>query len=85
MRTCVNFRASYDSGTFAVNSCAFDRSGTILAAGTDEGLVKLFNTQTNNLELTLKGHEDAVQDVAFDINSKSMITTGSDCSFIVWS
>jgi hypothetical protein len=39
---------------------AFDKSGTVIAVATDEGLVKLFNDAKNQLENTLKGHEDAV-------------------------
>jgi len=63
---------------------AIDKSGVMIATGNDEGLIKLFNDQTSKLEHTLKGHEDAVQDVVFDYNSKMLVSCGSDCSVRVW-
>lgn len=62
----------------------FDKSSTYLAVASDESVVKLFNDTTNKLEHTLKGHEDAVQDVLFDFNSKYIVTCGSDSTFRVW-
>ena len=56
----------------------------MVAVASDEGVVKLFNDQAGKLEHTLKGHEDAVQDVAFDYNSKIIVSCGSDCHFRVW-
>jgi FOG: WD40 repeat len=50
----------------------------------DDGFVKLFTEANGKLEANLKGHEDCVQDVAFDHNSKMLVSVGSDASFIVW-
>lgn len=57
----------------------------MIACADDEGVIKLFNDTTGKLELTLKGHEDSVQDVAFDFNSKMIVSCGSDSTFRVWS
>jgi platelet-activating factor acetylhydrolase IB subunit alpha len=56
----------------------------MIAVASDEGLVKIFNDSTSKLEHTLKGHEDAVQDVVFDYNSKMIVSCGSDQYFRVW-
>jgi WD40 repeat protein len=32
----------------------------------------------------LHGHEDAVNDVAFDVNGKFLISAGSDATFRLW-
>lgn len=78
------FRNQYDSGPYSANSVTFDKSSTFLAVASDEGIVKLFNDSTGKLEHTLKGHEDAVQDVAFDFNSKMIVSCGSDSTFRIW-
>ena len=77
-------RNQYDSGPYSANAVTFDKSSTFLAVASDEGVVKLFNDTTNKLEHTLKGHEDAVQDVAFDFNSKMIVSCGSDSTFRIW-
>ena len=51
---------------------------------TDEGQIKIFNELSNKLETSLKGHEDAVQSVVFDFNSKMIVSSSSDASFRVW-
>lgn len=33
----------------------------------------------------LRGHEDAVQSVAFDPSDKAIISASSDCTFRLWS
>ena len=55
-----------------------------IAVASDDGLIKLINETTGKIENSLKGHEDAVQDVAFDKNSKMLVSVGSDASIIVW-
>ena len=73
-----------DSGNYSSNACAFDKSGSIIASASDDGFVRLFDEKTGKNENNLKGHEDSVQDVVFDYNSKMLISGGSDASFIVW-
>jgi WD40 repeat protein len=80
----VKEKSQFDCGPYAANSCAFDKSGNIIAIASDDGTVKLYGELTMKLENSLKGHEDAVQDVVFDYNSKMMISAGSDSSFRVW-
>jgi WD40 repeat protein len=77
-------RTQYDSGPYSANAVTFDKSSTYLAVASDEGVVKLFNDTTNKLDHTLKGHEDAVQDVIFDFNTKMIVSCGSDSTFRVW-
>ena len=57
----------------------------MLAVCSDDGLVRLFNDKTGEIDQSLKAHEDAVQDVVFDIHSRNLISSGSDGSFVVWS
>ena len=78
------FRSQHEFGPYSANSCAFDKSGMILAIASDDGYLKLFNESTGKIENNLKGHEDAAQDVIFDYNSKMLISCGSDSTFRVW-
>lgn len=73
-----------DCGPYSANSCAFDKSGVILAVACDDGVLRLYNENDGRLENQLKGHEDAIQDVKFDYNSKALVTCSSDASFFVW-
>jgi sperm-associated antigen 16 protein len=63
---------------------AFDKSGSIVACGTDEGFIKLYNESSGKLEISQKAHEDAVQAVMFDYNSKMLVSAGSDCAVNLW-
>eukprot|EP00825_Cyclidium_porcatum_P022179 TRINITY_DN24494_c0_g1_i2.p1 TRINITY_DN24494_c0_g1~~TRINITY_DN24494_c0_g1_i2.p1 ORF type:complete len:129 (-),score=13.20 TRINITY_DN24494_c0_g1_i2:157-543(-) len=80
----VKGKSQFDAGPYSANSIAVDKSGAIIAVASDEGVIKLFGEQSQKLEGTLKGHEDSVQDVQFDYNSKMIISCGSDSSFRVW-
>lgn len=73
-----------DSGPYAANSCAFDKNGSIIAVACDDGMLRLYSEAEGKLENQLKGHEDSVQDVKFDNNSRALITCSSDTSFYVW-
>lgn len=63
---------------------AFDKTGSILAVATDEGFIRIINDSKNAIEGKLQGHEDAVQDVAFDYNSKMIVSAGADATFRVF-
>merc|ERR1712118_587041 len=62
-----------DTGEHPANSATFDRSG------------KVFAIEQKIFIANLEGHEDSVQDIAFEpLNNKYMISASSDCSFSVW-
>lgn len=67
-----------------MNSIDFDPSGTMLALGTANKEIKIYNESLDRLESTLKGHEDAVLDVVFDTKQKVLYSCGADCTFRVW-
>lgn len=80
----LNHRGQYDTGPYSANSVAFDKTGTIIAVATDEGFVKIINDSKNAIEGKLQGHEDAVQDVVFDYNSKMIVSAGADSTFRIF-
>ncbi len=94
-------RGAVAAGRHPLNKVAFDRSGLILAAASDDSSVKLIDVQglalvgatgaeTSSSSMPgtgpgeLRGHEDAVQSVAFDSTGKYLVSAGSDCTFRLW-
>lgn len=73
-----------DAGPHPVNSADFDQSGRILSIGSGDGSVKLFDLEAKTFVKSLEGHEDSVQDVAFEPQNKFLASCGSDCSLRVW-
>ena len=68
------------------NKVAFDRSNTRILAASDDGLLRGYNTDDlNTVAWTGRGHEDAVQCVAFDPADTLMVSTSTDCTFRIWS
>ena len=63
---------------------AFDKTGTMIAVATDEGFIRIINDSKNVVEGKLQGHEEAVQDVVFDYNSKMIVSAGSDQTFRIF-
>ncbi|KAL4776957.1 hypothetical protein BDW60DRAFT_203057, partial [Aspergillus nidulans var. acristatus] len=49
----------------SVRSVAFSPNGRLLASGSDDNTVRLWDTATGGLQQTLEGHSDWVQSVAF--------------------
>ncbi|XP_014205113.1 lissencephaly-1 homolog isoform X3 [Copidosoma floridanum] len=45
---------------------------------------KVWDFETGEFERTLKGHTDSVQDVAFDMNGKLLVSCSSDMSIKLW-
>ncbi len=83
-KSFIFFRGQYDIGPYSANSVAFDKSSQTIAVASDEGFVKLINEPKGIVEAKLQGHEDAVQDVVFDYNSKMIVSCGSDATFKVF-
>lgn len=84
VRKEMDEKGSLSAGQHPLNKVSFDRSGVMLAAASDDGTVKVFNTDEMSTVAELRGHEDAVQAVAFDPEGKFLVSSGSDCTFRIW-
>jgi len=73
-----------DTGRLPATSCAFDKSGTVLLVGSEDGSVYAYSLNSQETIQTFKGHEQGVQDLVFDPAFKFFVSAGSDCTFRVW-
>ena len=61
----------------SVNSVAFSPDGRLLASGSHDKTVRLWDTATGALQQTLEGHSDWVRSVAFSPDGR-LLASGSD-------
>ena len=59
-----------------MRSIAFNTNGTILASGSFDGTIKLWNVETKTEIATLEGHSGYVNSVAFNTNG-TILASGS--------
>ena len=76
--------AAIGSGPHPCNAAAFDSSGSSLAVGCDDGIVRFISTETCDIQHQMSGHNDAVQCCVFDRSGKFLVTGGSDATFRLW-
>ena len=76
---------AFDNGV-AIKTVAFSKDGTTLMGGTDEGTLKLWDTDRNALRSTsAKGHSRAVIDMALTEDGRLLATLGQEQTIRLWS
>mmetsp|Transcript_152767 Transcript_152767/g.388185 ORF Transcript_152767/g.388185 Transcript_152767/m.388185 type:complete len:584 (+) Transcript_152767:135-1886(+) len=74
-----------DTGQHPANAASFDRSGKVLAIASGDASIKTFNVEERVFVANLEGHDDSVQDVAFEpTGDKYLLSASSDASFAMW-
>ena len=76
--------ADLDGGTGAVNSVAFDPRGDLIASGTTNQAVVLWNLSTGRRVRTLEGRHGAVESVAFSATGTTLASSSDDGAIVVW-
>ena len=70
----------------AVRSVAFNPNGTILASGSVDNAIRLWNVATGNTTATFNGNTRSVHSVAFSPNGKTLASGGGGNEIIkLWS
>ncbi len=67
-----------------VNSVAFAPNGQLLASGSDDNTIKLWNLATREEIRTLKGHSNHIYSVAFAPDSKTLASGSEDKTIKLW-
>jgi WD40 repeat protein len=68
-----------------VVSVAFSRDGKQLASGNADETIRIWDAQTGKEQMTLQGHEHAVNAVAFSPDDKMIVSGGQDQTVRLWS
>ena len=68
----------------SVTSVAFNHNGTILASGSWDKTIKLWNLETKTEIATLEGHKDFVTSVAFNHNGTLLASGSWDATIKLW-
>ncbi|MBN1305632.1 MAG: hypothetical protein JXA13_14430 [Anaerolineales bacterium] len=71
-------------GKAPYNALAFSPDGTLVATGTDEGFVRLWDSENGQLVNLLSGHVYPVRTVAFSPDGALLASGGSDSTARVW-
>ena len=61
---------------------AFDRPSLFTAC--EDGLIRLFDSDSNKLVTTFKGHTDSVNSISLSKNGYNFVSGGHDGKVILW-
>jgi len=67
-----------------VCSVAFDPQGGMLASGSEDEMVKLWEARSGKLVRTLEGHKNWVRSVAFDPQGQTLASGSHDKTVKLW-
>ena len=70
--------------TVLVYSVAFSLDGQVLASGSRDNTVKLWEVSSGGLLQTLEGHTESVDSVTFSPNGKLIASGGRDGTIRLW-
>jgi WD40 repeat protein len=82
-----DIRHNLGDGAAAVNAAAFTPDGHVLATGSEDGKVILWDTSNPDgtvRSTPLEGHTEAVKAVAFASDGRTLATAGDDGKVIIW-
>lgn len=74
-----------DTGRKIVAQVQFNIDSTLIAVQyREDENIYLINAQTGALEMTLRGHEDIVRDIDFNLDGDTLVSVGDDARMILW-
>src|SRR5205085_9922949 len=77
-------RATFSGHSDTVNAVAVSPDGKLVASGSDDDTVRLWNPGDGKEVLRLKGHSDSVLSVAFSPSGALLASAGADDVIRIW-
>lgn len=83
-RPCYSLLGTLSGHAWAVLTVAFSPDGQILATGSDDNTIKLWEVNTSQLICTLVGHSWSVVAVAFTADGETLLSASCDKTVKLW-
>ncbi|MEH2163789.1 MAG: serine/threonine-protein kinase [Nostoc sp.] len=83
-RPCYSLLSTLSGHAWAVLTVAFSPNGQILATGSDDNTIKLWDVNTGQLICTLVGHSWSVVAVAFTADGETLLSASCDKTVKLW-
>ncbi|KAH7086342.1 WD40-repeat-containing domain protein [Paraphoma chrysanthemicola] len=65
-------------------SIRFSHRGDLLASGRHDGIVVIFDIETNGVARKLRGHTRQVQSLSWSVNDRYLLSAGQDWKVVLW-
>ena len=72
------------AGSGHSTSIRFSHRGDLLASGRHDGIVVIFDIETNGVARKLRGHTRQVQSLSWSTNDRYLLTAGQDWKCVLW-
>jgi WD40 repeat protein len=83
-QTAIHESNTIDVTNFPSYSLAFSPDGRLLASGSIDGEITVFDAATRELRFTLPGRCDYVAPICFTLDGKALLTAGERGTIVVW-
>ncbi len=74
----------FDNAGTGINSLTFCHQGKLLAAGDEEGVIRVWDFEKREMIAELKGHNARVNDLKFSPNNKLLASASFDKTVLLW-
>ncbi|KAF2273449.1 WD40 repeat-like protein [Westerdykella ornata] len=73
-----------ESGSGHSTSIRFSHRGDLLASGRHDGIVVIFDIETNGVARKLRGHTRQIQSLSWSTNDRYLLSAGQDWKVVLW-
>ncbi len=80
----ISLAKTLKSHTEAVWATAISADGQVLASGSEDNTIKVWNVRTGQLQRTLSGHQDTVRSLAMSADGRILASGSGDTKIKLW-